>query len=182
MTARKSIACRSHSQDIDLEYVQACSLKPFEAIIRLQLATIPNHYCTYQYTSKCAIIRACKLHLYTRDKQWFQTTTVTPLVSEKHQWWSESNTVLQCTPAQTLYTSLSTLVKFKLTPHIQDANGLYSVQSAAVHEPWCTPDCNFWLLRLSSLALQSCTWMYACSMVVYICTWEHVAGMGICRR
>ena len=102
-----------------------------------------------------------------RDKQWFQTTTVTLLVPEKHQWWSESNTVLQCTPAQTLYTSLSTLAKFKLTPYIQDANGLYSVQSTAVHAPWCTPDCNFWLFRLSSLALQSCTWKYACSMVVY---------------
>ena len=91
-----------------------------------------------------------------RDKQWFQTTTVTPLVPEKHQWRSESNTVLQCTPAQTLYTSLSTLAKFKLTPYIQDVNGLNSVQSAAAHAPWCTPDCNFWLFRLSSLAL-SCT-------------------------
>ena len=48
-----------------------------------------------------------------RDKQWFQTT-LTPLVPEKHQWQSEFNTVLQCTAVQTLYTSLSTLVKFKL--------------------------------------------------------------------
>ena len=72
------------------------------------------------------------------------------------------NPTLFCTPAQRWYTSLSTLAKFKLTPYIQDANGLYSVQSAAVHAPWCTPDCNFWLLRLSSLALQSCTYMDVC--------------------
>ena len=108
-----------------------------------------------------------------QDKQWFQTTALTPLVPKKRQWWSESNTVLQCTPAQIWYTSLSTLAKFKLTPYIQDANGLYGVQSAAVHAPWCTPDYNFCLFRLSSLTLQSCTWMYACSMVVYM-------YMGMC--
>ena len=157
-----------------------------------------------------------------RDKQWFQTTTVTTLVPEKHHWRSEFNTVLQCTPAQTLffvfflvanivhicinvscnnntqykgtchnyivvsesnsdmwvqYKTLATstnLVHFTVnackvqTPYIQDVNGLYSIQSAAVHPPWCTPDCNFWPFGLSSLALQSCTWMYACSMVVYM--------------
>ena len=37
--------------------------------------------------------------------------------------------------------------KFKLTPYIQGANGLYSVQSTAVHAPWYT--------RLQYLAIQA---------------------------
>ena len=97
------------------------------------LLTIALHYIAackpmHLYSGPLCLALHCKSSdgfrpplVVLRDKQWFQTTTVTPLVPEKHQWWSESNTVLHCTPAQTLYTSLSTLAKFKLTPCIQDA-------------------------------------------------------------
>ena len=58
------------------------------------------------------------------------------------------------------------------------------LQSAAVHVTWSTPDCNFWLFRLSSLALLSGTWMYACSMVVNMymgtCSWN--GHMHACNR
>ena len=132
---------------IALHYIAVCKL----------VHPLLSPLCLALHCNNSGVFRPWPPVVVCRDKQWFQTTTVTPLVPEKHKWWSESNIVLQCTPAQTVYTSLSTLVKFKLTPYIQDANSLYSVQSAAVHAPWCTPDCNFWLSRLSSLALQSCT-------------------------
>ena len=188
-----TVSCRTHILWIHhlCSYASCSALRPWKptqlSYLFMLLLTIALHYIAackpvHPLLGPLCLALHCKNSggfwtwppvVVLRDKQWFQTTSVTPLVLEKHQWWSESNTVLQCTPSQTLYTSLSTLAMFKLPISRMR-------QSAAVHAPWCTPDCSFWLFRCSPLALQSRTWMFAYSMVVYMySTWEHVAGMGI---
>ena len=43
-----------------------------------------------------------------RDKQWFQTTTLTPLVPEKHQWRSESNSFTVYTSTNIVHFTVNT--------------------------------------------------------------------------
>ena len=62
---------------------------------------------------------------------------------------SASRTLFYSVHQHKHYTSLSTLVKFKLTPYIQDANVLYSVQSAA------SSTCVMVHTRLQCLAIQA---------------------------
>ena len=95
----------------------------------------------------------------------------------KHQWRSESNTVLQCTPAQTLYTSLSTLAKFKLP--------ISRMRKAYIQCTECSCTCAMVHTRLQFLAIQaffisaSVMYMDVCMQHGGICTREHIAGMGI---
>ena len=133
--------------------------------------------CTYGQKTVHPLLGPLCLALY----------TVRTVVVSSHQWWfsgTSSGFKQPLVPEKppmavwirhcfTVYTNTN-IVHFTVnicevqTPYIQDASGLYSVQSAVVHAPWCTPDCKFWVFRLSSLALQSCTWIYACNKVVYV--------------